>query len=410
MAKHRALKIGSTVPVAQMEATDAVDNQINVSGPNKILGRKTAGEGGHEELTISGLPAETTPASGDLLLIEVAGVLSKLDIANLPAGGGAVATDAIWDAKGDLAVGTGANTAAKLTVGANGLFLQAASGESTGTKWAATTKVDIYTDNDTWTKPAGAVSVYVLCIGGGGGGGSGRKGAAGTVRCGGGGGGSGGRSSTVFSAALLASTVSVTIGAGGAGGAAQANNSTSGSTGQSGNNTSFGYLIAYGGTNGSGGTAANGSSGTGGGGLSVSGSSGGAANTSGGVGNQSALPLFSSSGGGSGGGIPTANTSGNRGGNGNTVASTYLLNTSFSGNSVAGDGANGGAGAKNDETYIGQGGAGGNGNTGGNGGNGGNGGGYGAGGGGGGAAVNDVGSSGAGGNGAAGIVIVITHF
>lgn len=35
-------------------------------------------------------------------------------------GSGAVATDAIWDAAGDLAVGTGANTAAKLTIGASG--------------------------------------------------------------------------------------------------------------------------------------------------------------------------------------------------------------------------------------------------------------------------------------------------
>jgi len=51
------------------------------------------------------------------------------------AGGGAVATDAIWDAKGDLAGGTGANTAAKLTVGANDTFLVAASGEATGMKW-----------------------------------------------------------------------------------------------------------------------------------------------------------------------------------------------------------------------------------------------------------------------------------
>jgi hypothetical protein len=32
-------------------------------------------------------------------------------------GGGSVSTDAIWDAAGDLAVGTGANTAAKLTMG-----------------------------------------------------------------------------------------------------------------------------------------------------------------------------------------------------------------------------------------------------------------------------------------------------
>lgn len=51
------------------------------------------------------------------------------------AGGGDVATDAIWDAKGDLAVGTGADTAAKLAVGGNGLVLTAASGEATGLKW-----------------------------------------------------------------------------------------------------------------------------------------------------------------------------------------------------------------------------------------------------------------------------------
>jgi len=50
-------------------------------------------------------------------------------------GSGAVATDAIFDAKGDLAVGTGANTAAKLTVGANDKMLVAASGETTGLKW-----------------------------------------------------------------------------------------------------------------------------------------------------------------------------------------------------------------------------------------------------------------------------------
>ena len=52
-----------------------------------------------------------------------------------PAGGGDVATDPIWDAKGDLAVGTGANTAAKLTVGAANTFPMADAGETTGLKW-----------------------------------------------------------------------------------------------------------------------------------------------------------------------------------------------------------------------------------------------------------------------------------
>lgn len=36
---------------------------------------------------------------------------------------GSVATDAIWDAAGDLAVGSGANTAARLAIGANGTLL-----------------------------------------------------------------------------------------------------------------------------------------------------------------------------------------------------------------------------------------------------------------------------------------------
>lgn len=58
-----------------------------------------------------------------------------IDHTGLTGVGGSVATDAIFDAKGDLAGGTGANTAAKLTVGANGSVLAAASGETTGLIW-----------------------------------------------------------------------------------------------------------------------------------------------------------------------------------------------------------------------------------------------------------------------------------
>lgn len=52
-------------------------------------------------------------------------------------GGSGVATDTIWDAKGDLAAGTAADTAAKLTVGANDTVLMADSGQTAGLKWVA---------------------------------------------------------------------------------------------------------------------------------------------------------------------------------------------------------------------------------------------------------------------------------
>lgn len=60
---------------------------------------------------------------------------SDIDHTGLPGiSTGSVATDAIWDAKGDLALGTGANTAGRLAAGANGTVPVYASGESTGMK------------------------------------------------------------------------------------------------------------------------------------------------------------------------------------------------------------------------------------------------------------------------------------
>lgn len=65
------------------------------------------------------------------------------------AASGSVATDAIFDAKGDLPVGTGANTAAKLTRGANGSIPVADDGETTGIKWALPDTDVIATDEST---------------------------------------------------------------------------------------------------------------------------------------------------------------------------------------------------------------------------------------------------------------------
>jgi hypothetical protein len=52
-------------------------------------------------------------------------------------GGGNVATDPIWDAKGDLAAATGADAAVKLPVGTNGQILSVDSSTATGLKWIA---------------------------------------------------------------------------------------------------------------------------------------------------------------------------------------------------------------------------------------------------------------------------------
>lgn len=76
-------------------------------------------------------------------------------------GGGSVATDTIWDAKGDLAVGTGADTAARLAVGSDETIVMADASTSTGLKWAspATTselanvaEVESAGTSDTWPR------------------------------------------------------------------------------------------------------------------------------------------------------------------------------------------------------------------------------------------------------------------
>ncbi len=56
--------------------------------------------------------------------------------ADLSALGGAMASDTLWDTKGDLAVATGADAASKLAAGSNGQVLTADSTQTTGLKWA----------------------------------------------------------------------------------------------------------------------------------------------------------------------------------------------------------------------------------------------------------------------------------
>ena len=67
-------------------------------------------------------------------------------------GGGGVATDAIWDTKGDLAVGTGANTAARLPVGTDGQQMFADADETSGLRWGpyTITPSQITSDQDNY--------------------------------------------------------------------------------------------------------------------------------------------------------------------------------------------------------------------------------------------------------------------
>jgi len=120
----------------KFKPTEEMDALLNVSEPKVLLGRLTTGEGGHEELNPAALTEETAPAAGDFLPIWTGDGLRKVNFSEFGGGSGSVATDSIFDAKGDLPVGTGADTAAKLTVGANGTVVTADSTQSTGLKYA----------------------------------------------------------------------------------------------------------------------------------------------------------------------------------------------------------------------------------------------------------------------------------
>lgn len=112
---------------------------------------------------------------------------------------------------------------------------------------ASATKVDVYSSNDTWTRPDGAKFVDVICVSGGNGGNSGALAAnltTSSVDASGGLGGTfGGLAARFFIPAdALTPTVSITVGAGGAGGAARTTTGSSNGGGTAGG-SSFGSYV-----------------------------------------------------------------------------------------------------------------------------------------------------------------------
>jgi hypothetical protein len=80
-------------------------------------------------------------ATGDILEIIT---FTAFELAN-------VLSPTLFDAKGDILVATGADTAGKLTVGTNGYFLKADSSTATGLTWSAvdlSSYATIATEND----------------------------------------------------------------------------------------------------------------------------------------------------------------------------------------------------------------------------------------------------------------------
>src|SRR5262245_21367443 len=76
---------------------------------------------------------------------------------------GSVASDTIFDAKGDLVAGTAADTAARLAVGSNNKMLTADSAQSTGLKWQFTKDIQLKVLDEATTITTGDGKI-IFCI------------------------------------------------------------------------------------------------------------------------------------------------------------------------------------------------------------------------------------------------------
>lgn len=108
---------------------------------------------GTQSITIDGATGAVTfpnGGPGDLTAVSAGTGISVADgTGPIPVVTNTVATT--FDAKGDLVVGTGADTFAKVTVGSNNTILVADSGETAGVKWALGTPLQTNAQTASYT-------------------------------------------------------------------------------------------------------------------------------------------------------------------------------------------------------------------------------------------------------------------